>query len=209
MPDFTLVIGTKAWSSWSLRPWLALKHIGCTFDEILVPLRTPNQKVLIGKYSPSGRVPVLKHGTLVIWDSLAILEYLAELYPDAELWPADRTTRALARSASAEMHAGFVGLRTAMSMDLRGRFPEDGRTPEALADIKRITSLWQEMRERFNDCGPYLFGRFSIADCMYAPVVTRFETYEVELDPVSRAYADTILELPAMKQWAEEACAEK
>lgn len=208
MSDLSLVIGTRAWSSWSLRPWLGLKHTGCAFDEVLFPLRQPNQKARLLQHSPTGKVPVLKHGAVTIWDSLAILEYVAELFPDAGLWPEDRTARALARSVSAEMHSGFVALRTNMPMDLLNRFPEQGRTPETLEDIARITALWSEMRSRFGAGGAFLFGRFSIADCMFAPVVTRFVTYEVDLDPVCRAYVDAVLALPAMAEWTDKARAE-
>ncbi|WP_448189648.1 glutathione S-transferase family protein [Azospirillum sp. sgz301742] len=208
----TLVIGNKAYSSWSMRPWLALKHTGAPFTEVLVQLRQPDSRDTILQHSPSGKVPLLRHGERVVWDSLAICEYLAETYTDAALWPDDTYARAVARSVSAEMHSGFVDLRSNMPMDLKARRPGEGRTDECLADIARITEIWRDARARFGamdqNGGPYLFGRFSIADCMYAPVVTRFETYGVDLDPVCRTYADAVLALPAMREWTEAARAE-
>ena len=208
MADLTLVIGNKAYSSWSLRPWLALRHIGVPFAEVLVPLRQPDSRARILEHSPTGKVPLLRHGERAIWDSLAICEYLAETFPDARLWPDDAYARAVARSVSAEMHSGFVSLRTTMPMDLKRRVPGKGRSEETLADIARIKDIWRDARARFGGAGPYLFGRFSIADCLYAPVVTRFETYGVDLDPVCRAYADTIFALPALREWTEAARAE-
>ncbi|HEY0837440.1 MAG TPA: glutathione S-transferase family protein [Azospirillum sp.] len=201
MSDLTLVLGNRAYSSWSLRPWLMLKRTGRPFAEVVIPLRRPDSKARILAHSPSGRVPLLKHGGRTVWDSLAIGEYLAETFPDAALWPADAHARAVARSVSAEMHSGFAALRTAMPMDLKGTYPGLGRTPECAADIARVTALWNDARTRFGAEGPFLFGRFSIADAMYAPVVTRFQTYGVELDSISRAYADAVLDLPAMREW--------
>ena len=206
--DLTLVIGNKAYSSWSLRPWLALKHTGRPFREILVPLRRPDTRARILEHSPSGRVPCLKDGGRVIWDSLAICEYLAERFPDAALWPGDAEARALARAVSAEMHSGFAALRTHMSMDLKAAHPGEGRTPETEADIARIAALWRGMRERFGQGGDFLFGRFSIADAMYAPVVTRFVTYGVALDAVGQAYVEAVQALPAMREWTAAALAE-
>ena len=216
MSSLTLVIGSKDFSSWSLRPWLALKQTGQPFAEIVVPLRRPDTRARILEHSPSGKVPLLKHGERTVWDSLAICEYLAELFPEARLWPEDVHARAVARSVSAELHSGFAALRTHMSMDLKTRHPGEGRTPESEADIARIAALWNDARARFGQGGPFLFGqggpflfgRFSIADAMYAPVVTRFDTYGVELDPVARAYCDTVLNMPAMKEWIAAAQAE-
>jgi glutathione S-transferase len=208
MSDLTLVIGNKSSSSWSLRPWLALKHIVVPFKEILIPLRQPETKAEILRHSPAGRVPVLLDGEAVVWDSLAICEYLAETWPEANLWPADRGARLLARSISAEMHSGFVELRKNMPMDVTEKHPGEGRTPEVLADIARITQLWRDARARFGADGPFLFGAFSIADAMYAPVCTRFDTYGVELDEVSQAYVNTILGLPAMREWYAAGAAE-
>jgi len=203
MPKLELIIGTRAWSSWSLRPWLALKAAGAPFQETLVELRTPDSKASFLKHSPAGKVPVLKVDGFAVWDSLAICEYVAEAFPAAKLWPADPLARARARSVSAEMHSGFTPLRQAMSMDVRARHPTPAMTPELAADIKRIQEMWNECRRDFGAKagGPYLFGAFTIADAMYAPVATRFVTYGVALDAVSQAYVDAILAMPAMKEW--------
>ncbi len=198
-----LVIGNKNYSSWSLRPWLAMKVLGLPFEERRVALYLPESKQAILRDSPSGKVPCLIDGEIRIWDSLAILEYLAENH--RELWPAGRAARAWARSISAEMHSGFAALRQHMSMNLRKRYPGKGRTPEALADVARIVSIWSECRAAHAEAGPYLFGRFSAADAMYAPVVLRFRTYAVELRDDCRAYADAILALPALKEWIDGA----
>ncbi len=203
MAERTLVIGTKGWSSWSLRPWLALRQAGLSFDEVLIPLRRPETAAAISRYSPSGKVPVLIEGDVRIWDSLAICEYAAELAP--ELWPADARARAVARSVSAEMHAGFMELRRLMSMDVTARLPAPEPTAALQAEIARILELWHDCRTRFGRSGPFLFGAFSVADAMYAPVVTRFVTYGVELSPIARAYVESITALPAMRDWAAEA----
>jgi glutathione S-transferase len=201
--ELELVIGTKAWSSWSLRPWLALKMAGQPFRETLVALRRPDTRAQALAHSPSGKVPVLKHAGIAVWDSLAICEYLAETFPQAGLWPADRAARACARSVSAEMHAGFAPLRAALPMDVAARHPTPPMTAELAADIQRIQALWRQCRADFGTRigGPFLFGRFSIADAMYAPVATRFVTYGVALDDVAADYVGTILDLPAMREW--------
>jgi glutathione S-transferase len=203
MKELTLVVATKNYSSWSLRPYLALAHTGQPFREVVVQLGQPDTAANIAKHSPSGRVPALVHGELVIWDSLAICEYLAELFPQAKLWPEDATARAVARSVTAEMHSSFAALRTHMPMNLRARRPGEGRAPGVAEDIARVTQLWRECRERHGQGGPFLFGAFSIADAFYAPVVTRFVTYGVELDAVCGAYRDAVLALPAMRAWTE------
>ena len=208
MSDLTLVIGNKAFSSWSLRPWLALKRTGQPFGEIVIPLREPGTAARIREHSPTGRVPCLRHGDRVIWDSLAICEYLAETFPGAALWPADAHARAVARSVSAEMHSGFAALRTHMSMDLKAFRPGVGRNAGSEADIARIFALWRDTRARFGAGGPFLFGDFSIADAMYAPVVTRFLTYGVEMDGLCGVYAQAVMDLPAMKEWVDAAKAE-
>lgn len=201
MAELTLVIGNKTFSSWSLRPWLALKQAGLPFREVVVLLRRPETKAEILKYSPSGKVPYLIDGALGIWDSLAIVEYLNELKPEAGLWPSDRGARAVARSISAEMHSGFPALRQHLGMDLK-REPARGEWPaEATADIERVQAIWAECRQRFGSAGPFLFGRFTGADAMYAPVVTRFHRYGVPLDPGLAAYRDAVLALPAMRDW--------
>ena len=202
----TLVVGSKNYSSWSLRPWLALRTAGIPFEDVVVPLDRPETKAEIARHSPSGRVPVLRDGELVVWDSLAIIEYAAERFPEAHLWPADRAARAVARSVSAEMHAGFQALRAHLPMNLK-RTPAPRDLPaEAEADIARVKEIWRACRAR--GTGPFLFGAFSGADAMYAPVVTRFETYRVPVDPEIRAYMDAILGLPAYREWREAALAE-
>lgn len=192
-----LVVGNKNYSSWSLRAWLAMKVLGLPFREVRIPLYGPESKRALLEYSPAGKVPCLVDGEVHVWDSLAILEYLAERHP--ALWPADAALRARARSISAEMHSGFPNLRQHMCMNIRKRHPGKGRTPEVLAEIARIVALWSEAR------GPFLFGAFGAADAMYAPVVLRFRTYAVELPPVCRAYADAVLALPALQEWMRDA----
>lgn len=206
--DLTLVIGNKNYSSWSLRPWLALKQAHISFKEIRIPLYNEESRSRIKQHSPSGKVPALQDGSVTVWESLAICEYLAEKFPEKHLWPTDRKARAMARSVASEMHAGFAALRQHMSMNCRQRLPGKGHTPEALKDIERIGALWNDCRARFGKGGDFLFGKFSIADAMYAPVALRFVTYEVELDPISSAYVKTIIELPAIQQWVADARAE-
>jgi glutathione S-transferase len=208
MTDYTLVIGNKNYSSWSLRPWLLMRHAGVPFREVRIPLYTPESKAQIRTYSPSGKVPCLIDGALAVWDSLAICEYVAERHPQLALWPGEVQARAVARSMSAEMHSGFQNLRSNMSMNCRGHFPGLGRTVEVAGEIDRIQRMWAEARERFGSVGPFLFGAFSVADAMYAPVVLRFRTYAVQLNPICRNYADAILALPAMQQWLADAHAE-
>jgi glutathione S-transferase len=207
--SLTLVVGNRNYSSWSLRPWLAMKQAGLAFDEVRVPLNQPDSKSRILRYSPSGRVPCLVDGALAVWDSMAICEYVNERYAGGGLWPRDVGQRARARSIVAEMHSGFAALRTHMSMDIRGRYPERGAAaaarPDVGVDIARIQSIW-------TDClasgGPFLFGAFSIADAFYAPVVTRFRTYAVALPARLAAYSDAVFALPAMQEWVAAAAAE-
>jgi glutathione S-transferase len=188
-----LVIGNKNYSSWSLRPWIAMKVLGLRFEEKRIALYGPGAKEEILRHSPAGKVPCLIDGAVTVWDSLAILEYLAEAH--RQLWPADGAERARARSLSAEMHSGFANLRTHMSMNVRKRYPGQGRTSEVDGEIARVVQIWNGCRT------PFLFGAFGAVDAMYAPVVLRFRTYEVELPQPARAYADAVLELPAMKEW--------
>ena len=195
-----LVVGNKNYSSWSLRPWLAMKVLGVPFDEKRIPLYGPASKAALLEHNPAGKVPCLVDGAVTVWDSLAILEYLAERWP--AIWPGDAALRARARSISAEMHSGFPNLRQHMSMNIRRSIPGKGRTPEVLAEIRRIVQIWSEAR------GPFLFGEFCGADAMYAPVVLRFRTYAVELPPVCRAYADRVLALPALQEWMRDAARE-
>jgi glutathione S-transferase len=205
MADITIYLGNKNYSSWSLRPWLALKRTGEQFDEVVIPLDEAATRGTILKHSPSGRVPALKHKDLLIWDSLAICEYLAETFPAAQLWPGDNAARAQARAVSAEMHSGFSALRNHLPMNVRSSFPNRGVTPEVQADINRVTAIWRDCRKRFGGDGDFLFGEFGNADAMYAPVVSRFRTYRVELDEVTQAYADAVWNLPAFQEWATAA----
>jgi glutathione S-transferase len=192
-----LVIGNKNYSSWSLRAWIAMRVLEFPFDEKRVSLYVPGAREEILKYSPAGKVPTLIDGSTAVWDSLAILEYLAEKQP--RVWPKDKEERARARSVSAEMHSGFPNLRNHMSMNVRKRYPGKGRMPEVLSEIERVKAIWGEAK------GPFLFGAFSAADAMYAPVVLRFRTYDVELSGVARGYYQAMLALPAMQQWIEAA----
>jgi glutathione S-transferase len=201
MADIKIYLGNKNYSSWSLRPWLALKQTGAEFDEELIPLSEANTRSTILRYSPSGRVPALIHDGLTVWDSLAICEYLAESFPAAQLWPTDAAARAVARAVSAEMHSGFAALRNHLPMNMRSSFPNRGVTPEVQADINRITAIWRDCRKRFGEGGPFLFGTFTNADAMYAPVVSRFRTYRIELEEEAQAYADAVWALPALQEW--------
>jgi glutathione S-transferase len=199
--DFTLVVGNKNYSSWSLRGWLAARLAGIAFDEVVVRLSEPTSKDDLLRHSPAGKVPVLEHGACVVWDSLAIIEYLAEVRPEAGMWPADPGARAHARSIAAEMHSGFQALRAAMPMNLRKSLPSKGRGREVGEDIERICAIWRDCRERFGAAGPFLFGRFCAADVMYTPVATRFRTYAVELDDPCRDYVDAVLARPDFLEW--------
>jgi glutathione S-transferase len=202
----TLYVGSKRYSSWSLRPYLALAQTGAQFDCKTIVLDQADTKAKIAAVNPAARVPVLHHDKLIVWDSLAICEYLSELYPDAKLWPSDRTARAKARAVSAEMHSSFAALRREMPMDIGGNLPGQGHTPEALADARRVMAIWREALGESG--GPFLYGAFSIADAMFAPVTTRFVTYGVDLDATCRGYVDAVHALPAMKQWVADAAAE-
>ncbi len=201
----TLVIGTKNLSSWSLRPWLAMKQTGVPFEEILIQLDERATDEKIARFSPSGFVPVLLDGETTVWDSLAICEYVAERFPEAGLWPSGTGARAMARSASAEMHSGFAALRRHLSLECRAFYPGFEVPPEARADIRRIVALWAECRDRYGEGGDMLFGRFSIADAMYAPVVLRFATYDVKLEGAAADYAEAVKALPALQAWLEAA----
>ena len=202
----TLYVGSKRYSSWSLRPYLALAHARADFTTEVIVLDRPETKQRITAVSPSGKVPVLHDGALVIGESLAICEYAAELHPEAALWPTDRAMRARARAIASEMHAGFAAVRREMPMDIGAHKPGVGRTAESLADIARVTQIWRD--ELAASGGPFLFGAFTIADAMFAPVTTRFVTYAVELDAPCAKYVKAIAEMPAMRQWAHDAAAE-
>ena len=204
--DLLLILGNKNLSSWSLRPWVLLRQAGIAFRERVLPFETPGWREAIEALSPSRRVPALHHGDLVVWDSLAICEYVAELDPAANLWPADRAQRAIARAVSAEMHAGFPALRRDMPMDLIANKAGQGHTAEALADARRVMAIWRDQLAVSK--GPFLFGAFTIADAMFAPVTTRFTTYGVDLDETCRVYVDAVQALPAFVAWKRDAAAE-
>jgi glutathione S-transferase len=211
--NYTLVIGDKNFSSWSLRPWIALKYFGIPFAEERVRLRQPESKAEILRHSPSGKVPALKDGNRVIWDSLAILEHLAEKHPEKSFWPKDDNARAEARSVSAEMHSGFATLRNEMSMELLASLPSPPIGEALEADIRRVVAIWRDCRRTYDTSGPFLFGALSNADAMFAPVATRFRTFGVDLarfgdDGGAQSYADTILALAAMAEWTAGAEAE-
>ena len=205
----TLVIGNKNYSSWSMRPWLVLKANNIPFDEVFIPLYTDEaDKRRILDVTPSGKVPALRDGDITVWDSLAIIEYLAERYPDAHVWPDDVAARAQARAVSAEMHGGFGPLRRECGMNLHRPVRAKALSVEAQADIARGQQIWTDCRKRHGSLGPYLFGRFSAADAMYAPVVHRFRTYAIEVSPVVRDYMDVMLMHPAVAEWTREGLAE-
>jgi glutathione S-transferase len=196
---YTLHIGNKNYSSWSLRPWLVLRGSGLPFVERLVSLRTDAGKAARMAALPAGRVPVLDHDGVVVWDSLAIVEYLAERHPG--IWPVDPQARAWARCICAEMHGGFAALRNEMSMDVRSRRPQRRRSPALLADLARVERLWTETRSRFGAGGSLLFGTFTAADAFYAPVAFRFQTYGVTPAGAGGAYLAALLALPGMREW--------
>jgi glutathione S-transferase len=209
MERLTLVIGDRNLSSWSLRAWLAMKATGAPFQEVMVRLDRPETKEEILRYSPSGRVPALRHGALTIWDSLSIAEYLAERFPEARLWPEDPGARATARSVVAEMHSGFAALRRNMPMDCRASRPGEGMAEGVAEDIDRIVDIWTVCRHCFGRSGEYLFGSFTVADAFYAPVVSRFVTYGVRpSSEAAESYTDAIWRSPWMKEWVEGARAE-
>jgi glutathione S-transferase len=199
MSNPVLIVANKNYSSWSLRAWLALAHAGVVFDEVRIALGMPDTREKLLGYSPAGKVPVLIDGNAKVWESIAICEYAAERWPDKRFWPADHAARAHARAISAEMHAGFAALRAAMPMNCRARYPGKGRNAAVDVDIARIEAIWGDCLKRYG--GPYLFGAFSIADAMYAPVVSRFRTYDVKLAGALQQYSQAVLDLPEMKAW--------
>jgi glutathione S-transferase len=204
-----LVIGNKNYSSWSMRPWLALRAGGITFDEVFIPLYTGEaDKNRILAFTPSGKVPALVDGDITIWDSLAIIEYAAERFPQARLWPEDRAARAHARSISAEMHSGFMALRNECGMNLHRPVGAIALSADARANIARIQQIWTECRGRYGKSGPFLFGSFSGADAMFAPVVHRFRTYAIEVAPAARDYMAAMMALPAFQEWTRAGLAE-
>ncbi len=202
-----LVIGNKNYSSWSMRPWVAMTAFDIPFKEIRILLDQPDTTNRIAEYSLAGRVPVLIDGDLTVWDSLAICEYVAEQHPDKKLWPQNVVARARARSICAEMHGSFSSLRSSMSMDIRASHPGAGRTPQTQGDIGRISEIWEECLSQYGH-HQFLFGEFSIADAYFAPVVMRFQTYGVFLAPALQAYMERVLAHPAVTRWVQEAMAE-
>jgi glutathione S-transferase len=206
MPEFTLVIGNKNYSSWSLRPWMLLHHLGLPFEELQIVLSQPDTQAQIARHSPAGRVPVLKHDGLTLWESIAIGEYLCELTGHG--WPRERAARALARTVSAEMHAGFSALRSQWPMNARATGRRTPMTADLRADISRIDALWGDCRRRFGAHGPWLFGDYSLADAMYAPVALRFRSYGATLSAPAQAYLDTVLQDSMLQQWLADAALE-
>ena len=204
-----LVIGNKNYSSWSMRPWLALRANNIAFEEVFIPLYTgeADKKRILG-FTPSGKVPTLVDGDVTVWDSLAIIEYAAERFPEARLWPEDRAGRAHARSISAEMHSGFAALRSECPMNLHRPVGAITLSADARADIARIQQIWTDCRERHGKSGPFLFGAFGGADAMFAPVVHRFRTFAIEVEPRVRDYMDTMTSLPAFQEWTRAGLAE-
>ena len=203
-----LVIGNKNYSSWSFRPWIAMKVAGIAFEEEVISLDAKDFKTRVTRISGTGKVPALADGNVQVWESLAILEYLAEKFSDARLWPADPAARAQARAIAAEMHAGFVPLRRHLPMNMWRPVMRRDLTPEVQANVRRIEAIWTDCRTRHGAGGPFLFGPFGAADAMYAPVVARFHTYAVEVNVLARAYMDAVMDLPAWREWQTQALAE-
>lgn len=208
MSDLTLVIGSRNLSSWSVRPWLVLRHVGVPFREVVIALDRPDTEARIRALSPAAKVPVLLDGDLTIWDSLAITEYLAERFPEAGVWPADRRLRAEARSLCAEMHSGFATLRAQLPMACRDTRPTPPVDDDLAADIERVVAIWSDLRERHAAAGDFLFGAFSAADAFFAPVVSRFRSYGVPVHGAAATYAEAVWRLPAMQDWLAGAVAE-
>ena len=204
-----LVIGNKNYSSWSMRPWIGMKGAAIAFDETVISLNAPDFKPKLGKLSGTGKVPVLIDGDTHVWESLAILEYVAEKFPKAGLWPADAAARAHARAIANEMHAGFIPLRRHLPMCMWRPVQKRHLTSDAAANVKRIDAMWSDARARFGAGGPFLFGKFSAADAMYAPVVSRLHTYAVDVGAAARAYMDAMMALPAWKEWEAAALKEE
>ncbi|MBM6579440.1 glutathione S-transferase family protein [Microvirga sp. BT689] len=204
----TLVIANKCYSSWSLRPWLLMKQLGIAFDEITIPLDLPDTREKVLKHSPAGKVPILIDGDITVWETIAIMEHVGEAY-GVPVWPEDRKARAMARSVAAEMHSGFSALRSACPMNLGRKYAQKDRGEAVAGDVARFSEIVHQARERYGAGGPFLFGAFSAADAMYAPLVTRLDTYSIALDATTRAYVDAILALPAFQEWRSAALKEE
>jgi glutathione S-transferase len=204
-----LYIGNKNYSSWSLRPWIAMKVAGVPFEETVISLNAPDFKPTLSKLAGTGKVPTLVDGDVHVWESLAILEYLAEQFPAAALWPSDAKARAHARVVANEMHAGFIPLRRHCPMNFSRPVQKREPTPEVVANVMRIDAMWSDCRARFGHGGAFLFGRFGAADAMYAPIVSRFHTYAIEVGAPARTYMDAMMALPAWAEWTQAAIAEE
>jgi len=208
MTGLVLAVANKAYSSWSLRGWLALKLTDAPFDEVVIPLRESGTRAAILKYSPSAKLPALIDGPITVWESLAIVEYLAEKFPAAPLWPKDWAARAHARAIAAEMHGGMIPLRRALPMNLRRHYPCPPLDDAIQADINRVQAIWREARKTFANAmgdGPFLFGPFSAADAMFAPIVTRFDTYGVALEDEARTYSEAVMAYGPLREWINAA----
>jgi len=204
-----LVIANKAYSSWSMRPWLVMKHIGLEFSETVIPLRQPGSREKILAHSPSGKVPVLIDGDVTVWESVAIVSHLADVMPDAPIWPAGRTARAHAKAISLEMHGGFLALRQSCPMNFMKRMAKKDFGPDVSADVARVCAIWRDTRARFaGSDGEFLFGAFSAADAMYAPVVSRFDTYQIDVDAPAERYMQAVRTHPLYEAWRADGLAE-
>jgi glutathione S-transferase len=203
-----LVIANKAYSSWSFRPWILMRHFGIPFEEITIPMARDDTRAEMLRYAPTGKCPSLHDGDIAVWDSLAIIEYLAESFPDLAIWPKEKPERAHARSLAAEMHSGFVGLRSHLPTVFRRAVKKRDLTPEAEADLSRIEAAWAETRSRFGKRGSFLFGDFCAADAMFAPVVERLRAYDAPIRQETRLYMESVLSLPAWRDWVAAAQAE-
>jgi len=203
-----LILANKAYSSWSLRPWILIAHFKIPFEEVVIPMDQPDTRANMLKYAPTGKCPSLQDGKIAVWESLAIIEYVAEVYPEKPIWPRPKAARAHARSLSNEMHAGFPALRQACPANFRRKPKAIELSDEIRADVGRIEKAWAHARATFGKSGPFLFGRFSAADAMFAPVVNRFHAYDIPVGKSTRAYMEAIMALPAWKAWIADAEAE-
>ncbi len=203
-----LVIANKLYSSWSLRPWMVLRAFDIPFEETVIPLKQPDTKAAIAKVSPSGKVPALIEGDVTVWESLAIIEYLAGTFPDKAIWPKDAKARAHARAISNEMHGGFLALRQACPMNLAKRFRTPELSDDLMANVARIEAIWRGTRKDYSGGRPFLFGAFTAADAMFAPVVSRLDTYQIPVSTETRVYMDTVLSHPAFLDWKRAALTE-
>lgn len=206
--SLTLVIANKNYSSWSFRPWILMRHFGLVFDEAVIPMAQENTRAEMLRYSPAGKCPSLRDGEITVWDSLAIIEYVAELHPRLAIWPRPLAARAHARSLAAEMHSGFMDIRQLLPINMRRVVARRELTPEASADVARLEQAFARARGEFCQADAFLFGDFSAADAMFAPVVNRLHVYDVTVAPATRAYMDAMMALPAWQEWSAQAEAE-